>query len=538
MCKIEKSTIAVNDLKWSGDSKKIVAGGAGGRNKVVAFTWDTASELGKMGNHTKTVNSVDIRQTRPFRIVSGSEDFKVNMYKGPPFQFEAGEKLKNFVNTVRYSPDCSIAAAVTSGSKIVLFDGKTHDVLREIGSQKGAILDCLWTKDGKALVTASSNGTVHVTCVESGKTLNEINLGSQKHQMVQGLLILNDEFLGVTQGGDLLNFGKDITSSKGAVSSECGHQSNVTSMCVASDGTVYSGDSDGIVVSWKDGKGSRCGSYDVVKGDSRSRHVGQVVGIAITKDSLVTVGSGDQNVRISDLKDPSKITHSSHLGATPLALASNGDLCVCTTKNADLVVISKGAVLGTSKLKTACTQGLAISPDGSEVLVAAAKGHVVNRYNIKSNGSVEYVGDLHPEEKIVSIAFSPCGKYIATGANDGEIRLFTSDGKCIVERRWLTHKAKITGLSFDPSSKFILSGSFDRNVAVHFVEDIRSKIVQKLAHYYGVNCVQTTGANTFVSAGADNALQWWNLTAGKTASKSTSSNKGPAGGAETDDDAW
>ena len=370
-CKVEKSTIAANDMKWSGDSKKIAAGGAGGRNKVIAFTWDTGSELGKMGNHTKTVNSVDFRQTRPFRIVSGSEDFKVNMYKGPPFQFEAGEKLKNFVNTVRcvrawssrvsrlhhsfipqnkqvrYSPDCSIAAAVTSGSKIVLFDGKTHDVLREIGSQKGAILDCLWTKDGKALVTASSNGTVHVTCVESGKTLNEINLGSQKHQMVQGLLILNDDFLGVTQGGGLLNFGKDITSSKGAVSSECGHQSNVTSMCVAANGTVFSGDSDGIVVRWKDGKGTRYGSYDVVKGDSRSRHVGQVVGIAITKDSLVTVGSGDQNVRISDLKDPSKITHSSHLGATPLALASNGDLCVCTTKNADLVVISKGAVLGT-----------------------------------------------------------------------------------------------------------------------------------------------------------------------------------------------
>lgn len=188
-CKVEKSTIAANDMKWSGDSKKIAAGGAGGRNKVIAFTWDTGSELGKMGNHTKTVNSVDFRQTRPFRIVSGGEDFKVNMYKGPPFQFEAGEKQKNFVNSVRYSPDCSKVAAVTSGSKIVLFDGKTHDVLnKDLGSQKGAILDCLWTKDGKALVTSSSNGSVHVTCVESGKTLNEIALGSQKHQMVRSAL--------------------------------------------------------------------------------------------------------------------------------------------------------------------------------------------------------------------------------------------------------------------------------------------------------------------------------------------------------------
>ena len=130
MLKIEKDTISANDLKWDGESKRIVAGGSGGRNKVVCFTWDTASELGKMGNHVKTVNAVDIRQSRPFRIVSGGEDFKVNMYKGPPFQFELSEKQKNFVNSVRYSPDGSKACAVTSGSNIVVFDGKTHEVLK------------------------------------------------------------------------------------------------------------------------------------------------------------------------------------------------------------------------------------------------------------------------------------------------------------------------------------------------------------------------------------------------------------------------
>jgi len=540
-CKIEKSTIAANDLKWDGDSKRIAAGGAGGRNKVIAFTWDTASELGKMGNHTKTVNSVDMRPTRPFRIVSGGEDFKVNMYKGPPFQFESGEKLKNFVSTVRYSPDASKVAAVTSGSQIILFDGKTHDVLKKnIGDQKGAILDCVWSKDGKSVVTASSNGTIHVTDVESGKTLNQVSLGSQKHQMVQGLIHLNDELLGITQGGDLLNFGK--TLSKGPQSSECGHQSSITAMFVTADGIVYTGDTDGIVVSWTNGKGSRCGSYDVSKDDSRKRHTGTVVGLAVANGTLVTVGSGDQNVRISDLKDPSKITHSSHLGGTPLALVSNGDICVCTTKNADLVVIQKGAVTGTSKLKTAPTQGLAISPDGTEVCVAAARGHVVHRYKIKSDSSVEHVGDLHPEEKVLAIAYSPDGKYIATGANDGEIRVFTAaDGKCVVERYWLTHKSKISSLSWDPSSKFLVSGSLDRNVAIHFIEDKRTKIVQKLAHYYSVNVVQMTGANTFVSAGADNAVQWWNITAGKTSSSkktaASSSSKGPAGN-ETDDDAW
>ncbi len=43
--------------------------------------------MGEFDGLAKKVNSVDFRPTRPFRIATGSEDFAVNFYAGPPFKF-------------------------------------------------------------------------------------------------------------------------------------------------------------------------------------------------------------------------------------------------------------------------------------------------------------------------------------------------------------------------------------------------------------------------------------------------------------------
>ena len=66
--------------------------------------------MGNMSAHTKSCNSVSFKPTRPFKIVvyvsihthrSGSEDYSVNLYSGPPFKLETHIKVhNNFVNKV------------------------------------------------------------------------------------------------------------------------------------------------------------------------------------------------------------------------------------------------------------------------------------------------------------------------------------------------------------------------------------------------------------------------------------------------------
>ena len=56
---------------------------------------DTGSSVGQMIGHSKTVNTIDYKSSRPFRVITASEDYSVGFYEGPPF------KMK-FTNKVRY----------------------------------------------------------------------------------------------------------------------------------------------------------------------------------------------------------------------------------------------------------------------------------------------------------------------------------------------------------------------------------------------------------------------------------------------------
>lgn len=56
--------------------------------------WDTGSSVGDLSGHGKAIQSCDIRQVRPYRVATGSEDFTVNWFEGPPFKFNKTIKVK------------------------------------------------------------------------------------------------------------------------------------------------------------------------------------------------------------------------------------------------------------------------------------------------------------------------------------------------------------------------------------------------------------------------------------------------------------
>lgn len=51
-------------------------------------TADTGNTVGDLEGHYKSVNSVAYKPTRPFRIVTASEDFRTQFYEGPPFKYK------------------------------------------------------------------------------------------------------------------------------------------------------------------------------------------------------------------------------------------------------------------------------------------------------------------------------------------------------------------------------------------------------------------------------------------------------------------
>lgn len=59
---------------------------------------DTGTGVGQMIGHAKSVNTVDYKSTRPFRVISASEDFSSGFYEGPPFKMKFSNKVLHAFN--------------------------------------------------------------------------------------------------------------------------------------------------------------------------------------------------------------------------------------------------------------------------------------------------------------------------------------------------------------------------------------------------------------------------------------------------------
>ena len=49
--------------------------------------WDSGTSVGEITGHSKKISSCDFKQSRPFRIATGGDDFQVAYFEGPPFKF-------------------------------------------------------------------------------------------------------------------------------------------------------------------------------------------------------------------------------------------------------------------------------------------------------------------------------------------------------------------------------------------------------------------------------------------------------------------
>jgi WD40 repeat protein len=89
--------------------------------------WDSGNPVGEFDGIAKRCRTCDFKPSRPFRTVTGAEDFKVNVYEGPPFKFKQSSKQHtNYVNCVRYAPDGNVATLRHSCfyATVLLSDGR------------------------------------------------------------------------------------------------------------------------------------------------------------------------------------------------------------------------------------------------------------------------------------------------------------------------------------------------------------------------------------------------------------------------------
>ncbi len=145
------------------------------------------------------------------------------------------------------------------------------------------------------------------------------------------------------------------------------------------------------------------------------------------------------------------------------------------------------------------------SPDGQSFAVATELGRA-GVFN-SANGSRLRLLPLLPVA-IRTIAFDPLGRRLATGTNDGTVRIWdVSSGQDPIIQGHI-HTNKVTALAFSPSGDTLISGSTDTTIKL--IDARTCETVQTFAgHTSTVSSLAFIDSKTILSAARDGTARWW-----------------------------
>jgi len=502
----------INDLAWDGDSQRIIAVGDGKERFGHCITADSGNSVGEISGHSSQINSVAIRQQRPLRAATGSDDTSLVFYHGAPFKFNTSLRGQHnrFIFGTAFAPDGSVLASVGADKRIWLYDGKTGEAKGQIGEgvHTGSIFGLSWSKDSKHFVTASADQTVRIWDPEAGKAIQTWRMGEE------GVPSIPDQQVGVvwpSGRSDGLIISVDLEGNLNYLVNGSptpsrvvrGHQKNITAAGI-SGSTFFTGSYEGRVLAWD----TTAGVAAKVEGDCHSNYVaGFTASDPKGEDDVYSVG-WDDTLRSVSVANKIFTGSASALKFQPKGIATTSDMVLVPSSDS-IAVYSKGNLANSVSVKYTPT---CIAAHGSHVAVGG-DDKLVHIYTLSGTDLKDTGTELRRATAPISaLAFSHSGNKLAFGANNGKIYAFEASGDWkIITDRWSAHTARITSLAWDDSENFVASGSLDTNVMAWSVEDPGKRIKAMNAHKDGVTGVAWEKAGKILSAGGDSSVKVWKL---------------------------
>ena len=463
----------INGLDFTEDGTKLLMFGEGKKKFAKVINWEMKNEVGEIGNVTKTLISGCFNTKKPYRLMVGGDDGKVNFYEGVPFKYkcEFKEHLGKFVSDIQCSPDGEKFISVGFDKKVVIYDAKEGQILDQFDTSKienghkMAIISCAYLDDAR-LATCSIDRTVKIWDLNEKKLLftlipAEGKLGTP--YIFCGIVCDGKKIVAVSLNGTLYSWDVEtLDDNKLPDLILYGHQNPVTSLDMAKNAKeIITGDTNNLVLIWGEdglakvlyegGKEKKGISHIALSFDESLVYITEVQGNLLCFDRA----SGEKKFEIEDIKGNFK-------GIVP-SRKNNDELYALQTKI--LFKINEGKVekKETLSFESKC---LEVNEDLEEILIGDKKGKLhIFGMDLKEKEKK----DIHYGEYQV-IKLSPDGKLIASGDNQRTILIYEADTKNVICDRFGFHTGSIFDLDWTTDSKFLASASLDCNVMIWELE--------------------------------------------------------------------
>ncbi|KAL1497641.1 hypothetical protein ABEB36_008566 [Hypothenemus hampei] len=470
------------------------------------FMSETGTSVGEISGQSKPINSCDFKPSRPFRIVTGSEDNTIAVFEGPPFKFKmTKQEHSRFVQAVRYSPSGNLFASAGFDGKVFLYDGASSDLVGEVGSpaHAGGVYGVAWSPDGKQLLTTSGDKTAKLWDVETRQIVTEFKLGTTVEDQQVSCLWQNEYLLSVSLSG-FINY-LDVNNPEKPLRVVKGHNKPITVLTLSDDrGTIFTGSHDGVVTRWN----TETGENDKIDG---AGHGNQINSMRVHDGILYTAGI-DDSVKQIDIEGNTYKAQDLKLGSQPRGMDILKEQNVIIIGSVNEITVSKdNRKLSTLKVNYEPTS-VSCSPRG-HIAIGGSVDNKVHIYELNGD-NLNLLQELTHLGPVTDVAYSPDDKYlVACDANRKVILYETEEYKPATKQEWGFHNARVNCVAWSPDSLLVASGSLDTSIIIWSVEKPAKHIIIKNAHAQSqITKLSWVDNNTVVSVGQDCNTKLWTIT--------------------------
>ncbi|XP_045478139.1 actin-interacting protein 1 [Harmonia axyridis] len=495
----------IKDIAWSPDNQRMVAVGEGRERFGHVFMSETGTSVGEISGQSKPINSCDFRPSRPFRIITGSEDNTIAVFEGPPFKFKMTKQdHSRFVQAVRYSPSGNLFASAGFDGKVFIYDGTSSELVGEVGSpaHSGGVYGVTWSPDGKQLLTASGDKTARLWDVETRQMVSEFVMGSSVDDQQVSCLWQGQYLLSVSLSGFISYL--DVNDPTKPIKVIKGHNKPITVMTLSEDrSSIFTGSHDGFVTTWS----ASTGENDRVEGKG---HGNQINGMKAHDGTLYTIGIDDSLKQI-DIEGNTYKSQDVKLGSQPrgMDILKEQNIIVTASVN-EITVVQDNRKAGSLKVDYE-PSSVSCSPR-NHVAVGGTGDSKVHIYEINGT-NLSPIKELTHRGAVTDVCYSPDDNHlVACDANRKVILYKVPEYELANNKEWGFHNARVNTVAWSPDSQLIASGSLDTSIIIWSVANPAKHTIIKNAHPQSqITKLSWLDNETLVSVGQDCNTKLWNI---------------------------